>query len=270
MPFYFFHLSRRLAFVFVAVYLSSEPFLQILSYLLQSLLMACYLAAKTPFVDPLTCKIELMNEFVILLVGYHMITLMSTNGINADIREKIGMSLISLIGAMFTANSLKYIYDQCKLSLLHCRRVKAKIIYTQRKKAFIKLYKQESIILERLATQATRKSDDSREVSDGCSERELDNAFFMAGKTPVAADDNCTFRKVEKLNTEIRGLLITAEDDSQNGGFVLNEMSEKSKNLSQSEAYYDDEQPRIELCDIQVKIDLANWRDEEPRTQLCL
>lgn len=103
--------------------------------------MVCYLAAKTPFVDPLVCKIEVINEIVILLVGYHMVALMSTNGINADIREKIGLTLISLIGTMFAGNSLKYIYDQCKFSLLHLRRVKAKIIHTKRKKAFIKLYK---------------------------------------------------------------------------------------------------------------------------------
>ena len=55
------------------------PFLQILCYLVQSILMSCYLASNESFVNPVTCRLEMLNELVVLLVGYHMVVLMSTD-----------------------------------------------------------------------------------------------------------------------------------------------------------------------------------------------
>ena len=136
MPFFFCHLVRRIVFVFVALYLSSQPFLQILCYLIQSILMLSYLASYQPFANPSTCKLEIFNESVVLLVGYNMITIMSTDNLNAEKMSLIGISLIILIGALCLVNSVKFIYDMLYYLILYIRHLKTKKVGKKRSNAY--------------------------------------------------------------------------------------------------------------------------------------
>ena len=136
MPFFFCHLVRRIVFVFVAFYLSSQPFLQILCYLIQSILMLSYLASYRPFANPSTCKLEIFNEFVVLLVGYNMITIMSTGNLNAEKMSIIGISLITLIIALCSVNTLKFVYEMLYYLILNIRRLKTKKVGKKRTNAY--------------------------------------------------------------------------------------------------------------------------------------
>ena len=91
--------------------------------------MASFLTSHKAFEDPVTCRMEIMNEFVVLIVGYHMVTLMSTTQLDADKRDNIGTSLVTVITILCVVNSLKFCYDQVRHSIRHCKRIKAKIVH---------------------------------------------------------------------------------------------------------------------------------------------
>ena len=67
--------------------------------------------------------------------------------------SSIGISLISLIITLCVINTFKFIYDNLRVAVLFCMRIKARIVGKKRKKAYAKKYKKQSMILERLATE---------------------------------------------------------------------------------------------------------------------
>ena len=133
MPFFFLHLARRVVFIFVAIYLEDYPFLQVLCYLVQSLFMAGYLTSTRVFIDPGNSRMEIFNELVVLLVGFHMVILMSTHDMNAEKRDGIGYSLITLIVSLCLVNTLMFLIDSIKLCVRCCKRVKVQIIYKKQR-----------------------------------------------------------------------------------------------------------------------------------------
>ena len=69
--FYEIHVVRRLLFVFAAYYLYDYPWIQVISYLVQSKIMVAYLTGWKPFVEPDTNYIEIFNEYIVMIIGYH-------------------------------------------------------------------------------------------------------------------------------------------------------------------------------------------------------
>ena len=118
----------------------------------------------------MTCRMEILNEIVVLLVGYHMIILMSSDKLNANKMSNIGISLITLIVALCVINTGKFFYDNARVTVLCCRHVKAKIVGKKRQIAFKKRFIKKSKILERLATNISEKqnleSDEKEALSD--------------------------------------------------------------------------------------------------------
>ena len=109
-PFYFFHLSRRIIFILVALYLMDYPFVQILFYMGQSLAMAGFLVSKRVFYARSTNLLEIWNEIIILIVGYHMVIFMSAN-LDHVKRNAVGITLIICVGGLISLNTLKYLWD---------------------------------------------------------------------------------------------------------------------------------------------------------------
>lgn len=153
MPFFFFQLVRRVTFVLVALYLPGQPFLQMLCYLVASLVMLGYLLSYRVFVDPTTCAMEILNELMVLLVGFHMVMLLSEGSLNSKKRDLIGLSLVLLMITLIALNSMKFVHDQCRKYILTLRRCMAHGIYKRQQTKKRELLRQKSLKQERLRVQ---------------------------------------------------------------------------------------------------------------------
>ena len=86
------------------------PFVQILFYMGQSLAMAGFLVSKRVFYARSANLLEIWNEIIILIVGYHMVIFMSAN-LDHTKRNAVGITLIICVGGLISLNTLKYLWD---------------------------------------------------------------------------------------------------------------------------------------------------------------
>lgn len=108
----FFHLnfiSRRLIAVYIAFVFQSMPMIQLLIFLICGLATMVYLAAAKPFYSSLNDKLELFNEFVILMIVDTYATLL---GYYYDVQQltNFGFLLNFLIGFLLLGNIVTMIY----------------------------------------------------------------------------------------------------------------------------------------------------------------
>ncbi len=68
-----FFIGRRLIYAFIVVILKDYQALQILFFFLQSMVVFMYIIYAKPFEDSALNKIEIFNEFCILVTTYHLI-----------------------------------------------------------------------------------------------------------------------------------------------------------------------------------------------------
>lgn len=101
--FHIIFLARRVIVVSVAFWMDERPYFQLVIFMLAGLLTMCYMAAVKPFSSPHMGRIELFNEFVILLIVYIYVTLLVAV---YDIKEltNFGHILNSLIALIVLAN----------------------------------------------------------------------------------------------------------------------------------------------------------------------
>ena len=66
------YMLRRLFIAFVAIMLKKYSYLQVQLMVLHSLLVLIYIAAVRPFELPLMNRMEIFNEFCILLAATHL------------------------------------------------------------------------------------------------------------------------------------------------------------------------------------------------------
>lgn len=64
---------RRLAFASILVNLSGYPAFQIIAFFNLSVLLCAYIVGVRPFANPALNRIEIFNEFCILLTAYHLV-----------------------------------------------------------------------------------------------------------------------------------------------------------------------------------------------------
>jgi len=69
--YYEIYILRRVIFVFSAYYLSAYPWIQVILYLVLSKISVAYLLYTEPFDDPFVNKLEIFNELIVMIVGYH-------------------------------------------------------------------------------------------------------------------------------------------------------------------------------------------------------
>jgi len=104
-------------------------------------MMAFVMISYRVFVDPVNCSLEIFNEIVVMIVGYHMVMLINESGLTAATRDQIGLSLITFIALLCLVNSLKFTYDQGRFAIFCFRKLKAQHIRRRNTKRFRKRYR---------------------------------------------------------------------------------------------------------------------------------
>ena len=104
-----------------------SPWIQTISYFFCSFLATILILGAKPFEDPFTNGMEVFDEVIVLLTGYH-IFIFAAYDLNPKIRMKLGWSLIAHIGILITANILRFLTGMLRAIRLRCIRRRRKIM----------------------------------------------------------------------------------------------------------------------------------------------
>ena len=102
----FIQLFRRMALLYVAMFLPEQPWLQLMTLLCCSLLKLTYLSYVRPFESILQARVHVMNELIMLLVAY----LVTCVAIYLDSSTEIGAMIMYIIWASWLSNGLVLVY----------------------------------------------------------------------------------------------------------------------------------------------------------------
>lgn len=99
----FIFLWRRNVFIGITYLLFDYPSLQVHLFLYSNVIYIIYINSATPHSESFSLATEVINETMFLLVCYHFV--LFTNVVSDPIiRNQVGWSLITFIGAMFAFN----------------------------------------------------------------------------------------------------------------------------------------------------------------------
>ena len=127
-------LVRRVIFVTVALYLLGSPALQVLIFVLSSMVQTIVLIGKWPYESTLSNLLEAFNELVVLAIGFHVLVLTHT-GLPVAVRETTGSSMLVHIGILIAVNGLIWLIQLLVQAYYWCRRafIKRRIEQQKRK-----------------------------------------------------------------------------------------------------------------------------------------
>lgn len=99
-------IARRMALLYVAMFLPDKLFLQLITFLISSLLAISYNLYVRPFVSEFEGRINLVNEFIILTVTYFLICVASFQ----DSSNETGEMIVGVIWLSWVVNGLVVLY----------------------------------------------------------------------------------------------------------------------------------------------------------------
>lgn len=105
--YYIFFMLRRFSFVLIAMLLFEKPWLQVMLYYLISFLALGLVLNGMPFADPVSNKLEILNEVFVLFIGYHLIAL-SGYEMESTYRKRLGNSIIVTIMVLITVHYIRW------------------------------------------------------------------------------------------------------------------------------------------------------------------
>lgn len=121
-------LFRRITFVAIPCLLINFPALQLQIYTFMTSLYIIFLVNIDPHLDVVKKRIEIFNEFIILIISYHLFTF--TNFVlDVDTQFQMGYSLVSFISLTFMSNIIKMVVK-------NIMRVRRKLNLKQQKKNY--------------------------------------------------------------------------------------------------------------------------------------
>ena len=97
---------RRMALLYVAMFLPDKLFLQLITFLISSLLAISYNLHVRPFVSKFERRINLVNEYIMLTVIYFLICVASFQ----DSSHEIGEMIVKVIWVSWVINGLVVLY----------------------------------------------------------------------------------------------------------------------------------------------------------------
>ena len=113
------HVLRRVALVLIAMYVGDQPWIQTILFIAISEYACVYLWEVRPFESTTQNRVEIANEVLILILGYHMAVVTGFN-VPSWHRYRVGVSTIAFIlllialnvcrWALFVAHSLKLLF----------------------------------------------------------------------------------------------------------------------------------------------------------------
>ena len=95
-------------FVAVAMTYFERPWLQALIYLQVSFLALILLFKGNPFKELFTNYIEIFNETIVLLIGYHVAVLTGFN-VESTTRIGLGVSIIMLVSLLIALHVIRWL-----------------------------------------------------------------------------------------------------------------------------------------------------------------
>lgn len=121
---------RRMALLYVAMFLPDLLWLQLLTLLCSSLLQLAYLFYVKPFESKFHDRLNKINEFIMLLVVYHVICVAVFQDSSFEAGYIIGLFIVKLIWTSWLVNGLVVVYLVVaeiykKLRRVYLKRVKA-------------------------------------------------------------------------------------------------------------------------------------------------
>ena len=108
--YYIFFCLRRFLFVAVAMIYFERPWIQAIIYWQVSFFALMLLFKGRPFKEKSTNYVEIFNEVIVLLIGYHVAVLTGFY-LNSLIRTGIGLSIIMLVSALICVHVLIWLTD---------------------------------------------------------------------------------------------------------------------------------------------------------------
>ena len=106
--YYIFFLLRRFLFVVVAMTYFESPWLQALIYMQVSFFALILLFKGNPFKERITNYIEIFNETIVLLIGYHIAVLTGFN-VESMTRIGLGISIILLVTLLIAVHIIRWL-----------------------------------------------------------------------------------------------------------------------------------------------------------------
>ena len=87
------HIIRRITLVLIAMYIHGQPWIQTILFIIIAEYFCVYLFSYMPFESFNQNWLEIFNELIILVIGYHMIVVAGFNVPNFH-RKAVGYSAI--------------------------------------------------------------------------------------------------------------------------------------------------------------------------------
>ena len=106
--YFIFFCLRRFLFVAVAMIYFERPWIQAIMYWQVSFFALMLLFKGRPFKEKSTNYVEIFNEVIVLLIGYHLCVLTGFN-IGTERRFTIGISIIILVSLLISVHIIRWL-----------------------------------------------------------------------------------------------------------------------------------------------------------------
>jgi len=124
---------RRIIMVFVAMFLANYAWIQVISFVLCSLFIACIVCYVKPYINPTDTRLEIFNEFMVLSEGYFSMVYVGLVR-NISDGELCGLFLLWIIRIHIAVNLIVIVKIQLNSLKLYQKKTsnRAKVLLAKR------------------------------------------------------------------------------------------------------------------------------------------